>query len=115
MTRKEAIDILKKCKEIGIRYTFYTLNQYHEAIDMAIKSLEQENVLDEMFENIKTEIDFIPAYGAKFADGSINVHVSKKDVLQIIDKYSGEVDCRECKAEYDCYNCKKYAESEVEE
>lgn len=58
--------------------------------EKAEKALKQENILDEMFENIKTEIDFIPTYGAKFADGSINVHVNKKDVLQIIDKYRGE-------------------------
>ena len=32
--------------------------------------------------------------------------------LDIIDKYRGEVDCRECKAEYECYYCKKYEESE---
>lgn len=62
----------------------------YDVIKKAIAALEQENVLDEVFENIKTEIDFIPTYGAKFADGSINVHVNKKDVLQIIDKYRGE-------------------------
>ena len=102
MTRKEAIEVLTS-KDVSIML---------EALEMAIKALEQENVLNEMFENIKTEIDFIPTYGAKFADGSINVHVNKKDVLQIIDKYRGEVDCRECKAEYECYYCKKYEESE---
>lgn len=80
--------------------------------DRLCKALDNENVLDEMFENIKTEIDFIPTYGAKFADGSINVHVNKKDVLQIIDKYRGEVDCHSCKTKYDCYECEKYAESE---
>lgn len=63
-----------------------------QALDMAINALEQENDLNEMFENIKTEIDFIPTYGAKFADGSINVHVNKKDVLQIIDKHTKEGD-----------------------
>lgn len=83
MTREEAIAELKFFKG-------HTFINTEEAIDMAIKALEQENVLDEMFENIKTEIDFIPTYGAKFADGSINVHVNKKDVLQIIDKYRGE-------------------------
>ena len=37
--------------------------------------------------------------------------IFKDEVLQIIDKYRGEVDCRECKAEHDCYECKKYTES----
>ena len=85
MTRQEAIEQLKvyrACMSVD--------GADVEAYNMAIQALEQENVLDEMFENIKTEIDFIPTYGAKFADGSINVHVNKKDVLQIIDKYRGE-------------------------
>lgn len=101
MTREEAIEALTS-KDVC------NSDMMLEALDMAIKALEQltsyeqtinklteaiseqKNVLDEMFENIKTEIDFIPTYGAKFADGSINVHVNKKDVLQIIDKYRGE-------------------------
>lgn len=38
------------------------------------------------------------------------------DILQIIDKYRrGEADCRECKAEYECYECEKYEESEGKE
>lgn len=86
MTREEAIEILQ-----GAIKKPNTKDGYlGQAIGMAIKALEQENVLDEMFENIKTEIDFIPTYCAKFADGSINVHINKKDVLQIIDKYRGE-------------------------
>ena len=112
MTREEAIKRMEICRN-------FLANNYSDmgepnftAFNMAIEALEQENVLDEMFENIKTEIDFIPTYGAKFADGSINVHINKKDVLQIIDKYRGESDCRECKAEHDCYECKKYTESE---
>ena len=69
------------------------LTSYEQTINKLTKAIsEQRNVLDEMFENIKTEIDFIPTYGAKFADGSINVHVNKKDVLEIIDKYRGEED-----------------------
>lgn len=86
MTREEAIERIRDhmiVHEINESRAIYI----SEALSMAIKALEQENILDEMFENIKTEIDFIPTYGAKFADGSINVHVNKKDVLQIIDKY----------------------------
>lgn len=92
MTREEAIEILKYLIPIPYRGDGKSTTHLMQtnALIMAIKALEQENVLDEMFENIKTEIDFIPTYGAKFADGSINVHVSKEDVLQIIDKYRGE-------------------------
>lgn len=37
---------------------------------------------------------------------------SLNKVLEIIDKYTGESDCHSCKTEHDCYECKKYAESE---
>lgn len=43
-----------------------------------------------------------------------DVMMNKRMVLEIIDKYRGEVDCRECKAEYECYECEKYEESEVD-
>lgn len=43
MTREEAIKILKKCRETKLKYTFYTLNEYQAATDMAIKALEQES------------------------------------------------------------------------
>lgn len=42
MTRGEAIKIIKECKEKGFKHTFYTLNEYYTALDMAIKALEQE-------------------------------------------------------------------------
>lgn len=38
--------------------------------------------------------------------------VTRLEVLKIIDKYREEVDCHSCKAEHDCYECKKYEESE---
>lgn len=137
MTREEAIEVIEQdipCEhdtdliealEMAIKaleqepFNIETYCKEHFVVmvdkdvwEKAEKALKQENILDEMFENIKTEIDFIPTYGAKFADGSINVHVNKKDVLQIIDKYRGEVDCHSCKTEHDCYECEKYTESE---
>lgn len=42
MTREEAVKILKECRERKLKYTFYTLNEYQAATDMAIKALEQE-------------------------------------------------------------------------
>ena len=42
MTREEAIKIIKECKEKGFKHTFYTVNEYYTALDMAIKALEQE-------------------------------------------------------------------------
>ena len=43
MTREEAVKILKKCRETSLKYTFYTLNEYQTATDMAIEALEQTN------------------------------------------------------------------------
>ena len=43
MKREEALRIIKECKEKGFKHTFYTLNEYHTALDVAIKALEQEN------------------------------------------------------------------------
>ena len=53
MTRKEAIKILEKCKEKGFKYTFYTVNEYHTAWDMAIKALRREDTfIDKVIEII---------------------------------------------------------------
>lgn len=86
---QEPYDIETYCKE------HFCVMVDKDVWDKAEKALKRENILDEMFENIKTEIDFIPTYGAKFSDGSINVHVNKKDVLQIIDKYKAESEEKE--------------------
>ena len=42
MTREEAARIIKKCKDKGFKYTFYTLTEYHTALDVAIQALEQQ-------------------------------------------------------------------------
>ena len=53
MTREEAIKIIKKCKEKGFKYTFYTVDEYHAALDIAIKALRREDTfLDRVLEII---------------------------------------------------------------
>ena len=47
MTREEAARIIKECKEKGFKHTFYTLNDYHAALKMAIEALEQESKTDQ--------------------------------------------------------------------
>ena len=42
MDREQAIKIIKECKEKSFKRTLYTLDEYYEAVDMAIKALEQE-------------------------------------------------------------------------
>lgn len=61
-----------------------------------------------IFDKIRAEIEAYQS-DAFYPD---DVMMNRRMVLEIIDKYRGEVDCRECKAEYECYYCKKYAESE---
>ena len=63
--------------------------------------------LNDVFDKIKAEIREFSVVGE-----SGTYRIMTYIVNQIIDKYRGEVDCRECKAEYECYYCKKYAESE---
>lgn len=46
MTGKEAAKIINECKDKGFKHTFYTLNEYHTALDMAAKALEQESCED---------------------------------------------------------------------
>lgn len=75
--------------------------------DRLCKALDNENVLDK----IRTEIEE-NAYPIVHGVNNHEKGMTLYGILQIIDKYRDEVDCRECKAEYECYYCKKYAESE---
>lgn len=61
------------------------------------------NILDKIYADIQR----LRGCSCSCSDGIID------DVEDIIEKYRGEVDCRECKAEYECYYCKRYEESEV--
>ena len=45
MTREEAIKIIKECKEKKFKYTLYTVDEYHAAMEMAINALENENAM----------------------------------------------------------------------
>ena len=54
MKREEAVRIIKECKEKGFKHTFYTLNEYHTALDIAIKALEQEPKTGHWIEDAKT-------------------------------------------------------------
>ena len=90
MTREEAAKIIKECKEKGFKHTFYTLNDYHVALDMAIKALERERILD----NIRAEIVNInlirDEYSQRQNDYCDGVEFAKKYALHIIDKYKAE-------------------------
>ena len=84
MTREEAAGIIKECKDKEFKRTFYTLTEYYTALDMAIKALEQEPMLDK----IKAEIGALPKT-YPFVN-HIDMYVKEDDVKKIIDKYIAE-------------------------
>ena len=98
MTKEEAVKILEKCKEKGFRYTLYTLDEYHEALDMAIKALEQEPFINKpcvsqgichedkvkVLEDIKAELK-------RMADNEWNQQVGSskglEEAIEVVEKY----------------------------
>ena len=87
MTTEEAIKELREASDSEVRYgdTEHHYNEVMkriEALGMAIKALEQEDVLDKIRAEIEQITDTMGV--------SYNQYVSKIDVLQIIDKYKAE-------------------------
>ena len=77
MTTEKAIEILSDVGDIN-----RCCAEDAEALDMAIKALEQEDVLDKIRAEVEQITDTMGV--------SYNQYVSKIDVLQIIDKYKAE-------------------------
>ena len=75
MTNEEAIEILKDFEELNA-----CVPKDKEVVDMAIKALEQEDILDK----IKAEIQGLRNCSCSCSDGIID------DVEDIIDKYKEE-------------------------
>ena len=82
---------MKLLQEIRVRkfkYTFYTLDEYQAAIDMAIKALKQESVLDK----VRVEIE---------EHAKINQNLNTDRVralcwcLDVIDKHRSESEDKE--------------------
>ena len=80
MTREEAIRRLEDLQRLYLGNEKFTVDI--EAIGIAIKALEQEDVLDKIRAEIEQITDTVGV--------SYNQYVSKIDVLQIIDKYKAE-------------------------
>lgn len=79
---KDILTKFEKDEHLGIESQNIELNEYdYWAIDMAIKTLEQEPVLDK----IRAEIQNGTHH---FLDGEPIIEI--KEVLQIIDKYKAE-------------------------
>ena len=80
MTRKEAIAELKRDIELENDFT----EDYKNAVNMAIKALEQEPILDK----IRAEIEELHLIGYATVDGKREI--ASRAVMQIIDKYKAE-------------------------
>ena len=75
MTKEEAIKVWLPVISMGVE----NMPELKEALDMAIKALEQQSILDKIREEIEQITDTM---GVRY-----NQYVSKIDVLAIIDKY----------------------------
>ena len=82
MTREEAISIMNVI--IHMLEPQYDNDRVEEAVDMAIKALEQEPVLDKIRAEIANLDDADYDYEGYYK--------AVKDVLQIIDKYKAEME-----------------------
>ena len=90
MTREEAISVIKsEC------YVFNPLDldrstMINTALDMAIKALDQESILD------KIRVDVIARYPKNYAGepelGGNACEFSLNEILKIIDKYKSEME-----------------------
>ena len=81
MTNEEAISYL----EIAVPVKALTKEEFHrfiEALNMAFKALEQEDILDKIKNDIENYQNFILC-----ANGQKGIHID--EALKIIDKYTG--------------------------
>lgn len=123
----EGVEASKRCGVVGIDpniheaiYNGTPLDKHdEEVIAETVESIWGKPPYMDMLDKIRAEIEELTSrYSiSKERGGMGQVEwsdrlIKESDVLQIIDKYRGEVDCRECKAEYECYECEKYGESE---
>lgn len=80
MSREEAIKIIKECKEKGFKHTFYTLNEYYTALDMAIKALRCE---DTFFDKVLEIIDTSQTY--KMTAGEGDTYIDKRVLREAVE------------------------------
>ena len=83
MTREEAIKRINDIRRIYARYVEIVTENENEALDMAIKSLEQELILEKIRAEIE-QMDF------DFGDFYNHTRTIREMVLEVIDKYRGE-------------------------
>ena len=93
MTREEAINVIKSECYIFNPLDFDRSTTINTALDMAIKALDQESILD------KIRSDVIARYPKNYAGepelGGNACEFSLNQILQIIDKFKAEMESEE--------------------
>ena len=93
MTREEAINVIKSECYVFNPLNFDRSTMINTALDMAIKALDQESILD------KIRADAITRYPKNYAGepelGGNACEFSLNEILKIIDKYKAEMDSEE--------------------
>jgi hypothetical protein len=78
MTREEAIKLVKEVTGMSLDWD----DAHYEALQMAIKALEQEPILDK----IRAEINTMPCAITSMRE----IYVNRDKVINIIDKHKAE-------------------------
>ena len=86
MTREDAINIMKVI--VHMLEEKYDTERVEDAVNMAIKSLEQEPILDKIRAEIDEQYDKVYPYNISCAEGL-------EMALGIIDKYKSESELKE--------------------
>ena len=88
LTREEAIEELEHIRRIGNGESSYKNDRESLALDMAIKALKQEPILDKIRAEISTEIE--KDYGHYDIITAQGIRTGYLSALSIIDKYKEE-------------------------
>ena len=92
MTREEAINVIKSECYVFNPLNFDRSTTINTALDMAIKALDKESILD------KIRADVIARYPKNYAEepelGGNICEFSLNEILKIIDKYKAEMESK---------------------
>lgn len=83
MTREEAIKLIKECKEKKFKYTLYTVNEYHAALDMAIEALMRDDTF------LNKVLAIIEDYDLYKADEDGDIVACRSEILGEIEHLKG--------------------------
>ena len=90
MTREEAIGVIKSECYVFNPLNFDRSTTINTALDIAIKALDQESILD------KLRADIISKYPTNYAGepefGGNACEFSLNEILKILDKFKGEIE-----------------------